>query len=183
MNIVSWCDIYMDKINRSAWTSRDRKEGQGWQQVNWMRHSAFWLLFCLNVVLRRCRVNPLWLPEARQAERDDWNDGVCNVKVTVVLSSEQTEWSEHQSGTEGPLCRIDSVAHAHLWVWPWQPLPLFLPPPYMLTPTSPQGPTQPWLISSRPSGICSTHNLSTTRTLQLQHPASALPLARSLNLL
>lgn len=46
--------------------------------------------------------------------------------------------------------------------------------PAPLSHTHPQGPTQPWLISSCPSGMCSTHNLSITRTLQLQCPASAL---------
>lgn len=41
------------------------------------------------------------------------------------------------------------------------------PPPAMHAHTNftLQGPTQPWIISSRPSGTCSTASLSTTRTL------------------
>lgn len=91
---------------------------------------------------------------------------------------ERRSWSQWRWG-EGIrpsqcICRtsVKSGFRSTGWVWPWLTL---LPHPYMLLPPPPamhahtnftlQGPTQPWIISSRPSGTCSTASLSTTRTL------------------
>lgn len=72
------------------------------------------------------------------------------------------------SASAGPVWSQDSGALAGFDLgWLSSPIHTCYSPPAMHAHTNftLQGPTQPWIISSRPSGTCSTASLSTTRTL------------------